>query len=430
MRQTSRYIINFALMLILSMTLSSVADDVPKDARLPLEELQLFAQVFEQIRSTYVEEIDDKTLIEHAIVGLLSQLDPHSTFLQKDTYQNLHEYTTGEFGGIGIEVSMEKGFVKIISPLDDTPASKAGIKPGDLILKLDQRAVQGMALEEAIKIMRGKKGSPVTLTIARENVQKPLTFTLIRAAIKTISVREKILHDDFGYIRIAQFQANTSKEFQKSIKTLQEKASPLKGLILDLRNNSGGLLPASVDVVDALLDEGLIVYTEGRALTSNSRFSAQAGDMLKGIPIVVLINGGTASASEIVAGALQDHRRGIIIGTQSFGKGSVQNVLPLNDGRGIKLTTARYFTPSGRSIQAEGIQPDILIERTERQPKTQQSSGIKEADLNGHLSQKSEPTDKKDTGSQAAEVINDNQIFEALTLLKGLSILSSAPNVN
>jgi len=430
MNRPARYLAHCALLLSLLSTPFLQADESPKDARLPLEELQLFAQVFEQIRAAYVEEIDDKTLIENAITGLLGELDPHSAFLKEDSYRDLQEHTSGEFGGIGIEVSMEDGFIKVISPIDDTPASRAGIESGDLIIKLDKHAVQGMNLEEALNMMRGEKGSPLTLTIARENSSSPLIITVIRDMIKTTSVRHKTLEEGFGYIRISQFQSKTGEEFRKSIQALQKENRPLKGLILDLRNNPGGLLPASVEVVDAMLDGGLIVYTEGRAPSANTRFSAQPGELLQDTPLVVLINAGSASASEIVAGAIQDHHRGVIMGTGSFGKGSVQNILPLSDGRAIKLTTARYFTPSGRSIQAEGIKPDILVERAEIKRASNSQAGIKEADLTGHLSQGATIKAATSNPKKQQEKIRDYQLIEALNLLKGLVILSKQPSIN
>lgn len=429
MKRLTRFLAHSGLLLSLLSTPLAIADSIPDEARLPLEELQLFAQVFEQIRAAYVEQVDDKTLIENAIVGLLGELDPHSAFLKEDSYKDLQEHTSGEFGGIGIEVGMEDGFIKVISPIDNTPASRAGIESGDLIIKLDNHAVQGMNLEEALKMMRGEKGTPLTLTIARENKTTPLIITVIRDIIKTASVRHKTLEAGFGYIRIAQFQANTGEEFRQSIHSLQREKSPLKGLVLDLRNNPGGLLPASVEVVDALLDGGLVVYTEGRAPAANTRFSAQAGELLKDTPLVILINAGSASASEIVAGAIQDHRRGVIMGTSSFGKGSVQNILPLSDGRAIKLTTARYFTPNGRSIQAEGIHPDIVVEQAEIHRQNRQLSGIKEADLSRHLSQGNTST-PAGSPKNAQETIKDYQLIEALNLLKGLAILSKPPPVN
>lgn len=398
------------------------AVDVETGARLPLEELQLFAQVFEQIRNAYVEEIDDKTLLEKAITGMLSELDPHSGFLQEESYEQLQEQTTGEFGGLGIEVGMQDGFVKVVSPIDGTPAQRAGVQPGDLIIKLDDEAVQGMSLEEAIVKMRGPKGSAIALTIAREGVDAPLVIKLVRDVIKVESVRSRTLENGFGYVRIAQFQVDTGTEFVKHLQKLKGDAPPLKGVVLDLRNNPGGLLPSSIDVADALLDQGLIVYTQGRIPSSNSRFSATPGDELAGVPLVVLINGGTASASEIVAGALQDQHRAVIMGSTSFGKGSVQNVLPLQDGRAIKLTTARYYTPGGRSIQAAGIEPDIRVARAEIRV-IEGLSGIKESDLSGHLSN-GNATEGDVAGDQDKTTdVTDNQLYEALNLLKGMVIL-------
>ncbi|MBV1930149.1 MAG: S41 family peptidase [Porticoccaceae bacterium] len=412
--------------LAIAVNASAAEPEKPEDpdpsARLPLAELQLFAQVFEQIRSSYVEEIDDKTLLENAIIGLLAELDPHSSFLKAESFDEMQQQTTGEFGGIGIEVSMEGGYVKVISPIDDTPASRAGIMPGDLIIKLNEHAVQGMSLEDAIGIMRGKKGTSLALTIAREDSEGPINITLIRDQIVVKSVRHRLLEPGFAYIRIAQFQAQTGSELNKSLKQLISENEPLKGLVLDLRNNPGGLLSASVEVADAFIDKGLIVYTEGRSPTSRQQFSATPGDMLNGTPLVVLINGGTASASEIVAGAIQDHRRGIVMGTDSFGKGSVQTVLPLEDGRAIKLTTARYFTPNGRSIQALSIIPDILVERAEIRT-IESNFEMREANLDKHLSSQTQPADKQSL-HQSEPVTTDNQLYEALNLLKGLHILS------
>ena len=395
-------------------------------ARLPLAELQLFAQVFEQIRNTYVEEIDDKVLLENAIVGLLAELDPHSAFLKAESFEEIQEQTSGEFGGIGIEVGMEDGFVKVISPIDDTPAAKAGILPGDFIVKLNDRAVRGMTLEEAINIMRGEKGSSLSLTISRKNTDQPLQFTLIRDTISIKSVRHKTLEPGYGYIRIAQFQAKTGEEFSGSVEALSRGDMPLKGLVLDLRNNPGGLLSASVEVADALLDGGLVVYTEGRTPSSRHRYFATKGAVLKDVPLVVLINSGSASASEIVAGAIQDHRRGVILGTDSFGKGSVQTVLPLDDGRAIKLTTARYYTPNGRSIQAVSIQPDIYVERAEIRTLADDFQ-MREANLEKHLGGNKPSDAARPPGGDP--ITSDNQLYEALNLLKGLNILSKSTKV-
>ena len=392
----------------------------PAEARLPLEELQLFAQIFDQVRSAYVEEIDDRELLEKAITGLLGELDPHSAFLQEDSYAELKEHTTGEFGGLGIEVGLERGYVRVISPIDDTPAARAGLRPGDLILKLDERSTQGMSLDEAVSRMRGAKGTSITLTIGREGVSEPLTLTIVRDIITVQSVRWETLEPGYGYVRIAQFQEQTGGEFRSALEELRDGEPGLKGLILDLRNNPGGLLPASVEVADTLLDGGLIVYTKGRIASANTKSMATAGEFLAGVPVVVLINEGTASAAEIVAGALQDRQRALIIGTRSFGKGSVQNVLPIGDGRAVKLTTARYFTPGGHSIQAEGIRPDIEVRRAEIH-ELEPGFTVKEADLSGHLSgagdQGAAPRREAEPATPA-----DNQLQEALNLLKALVI--------
>ncbi len=404
---------------------AALADEVgqaqPAEERLPLEELQLFAQIFDQVRSAYVEEIDDRELLEKAITGLLGELDPHSAFLQEDSYAELKEHTTGEFGGLGIEVGLERGYVRVISPIDDTPAASAGLRPGDLILKLGERSTQGMSLNEAVSRMRGPKGTAITLTIGREGVSEPLTLTIVRDIITVQSVRQKVVEPGYGYVRIAQFQEQTGDEFRRALEQLQGgETDELKGLILDLRNNPGGLLPASVEVADALLDGGLIVYTQGRIASANIRSMATAGELLAGVPVVVLINEGTASAAEIVAGALQDRQRALVIGTRSFGKGSVQNVLPIGDGRAVKLTTARYFTPSGHSIQAAGIRPDIEVRRAEIH-ELEPGFTVKEADLGGHLSSASDRGTAPQREAQSATPA-DNQIQEALNLLKALAI--------
>jgi carboxyl-terminal processing protease len=396
------------------------------DARLPLDELRSFADVFNHIRLSYVEEIDDKTLLENAIRGMLSGLDPHSTFLDAKSFDDLQVSTSGEFGGLGLEVGLENGFVKVISPIDGTPAEKAGIESGDLIIKLDGKPVKGMSLNDAVNLMRGKKGSDIELTIVRENVSQPFDLVLTRDIIKVVSVRNKTLEEGYGYIRIAQFQSKTGTEFRQALDQLQQKDGRLKGLVLDLRNNPGGILQASVEVADALLAEGLIVYTEGRISDSHSQFSASPDDLSNGSPVVVLINGGSASASEIVAGALQDHHRAVIMGTDSFGKGSVQTVVPLSEKHAIKLTTARYFTPNGRSIQAQGIVPDITVERAKIEV-IKGRERITEADLQGHLSSTDgDENGSKERGKKTREELfnSDNQLYEALNLLKGLHILS------
>lgn len=400
------------------------AQDSPAAAEgdLPLNELRTFVEVMERIRSAYVEPIDDKTLLENAIKGMLSNLDPHSAYLTADSFQELQESTSGEFGGLGIEVGMEDDRLGVISPIDDTPAFAAGIEAGDLILKIDGQLTKGMSLLQAVEKLRGKPGTDVTLTIGREH-QAPFDVKLKRAIIKTRSVRSLLLDDDYGLIRISQFQNNTGKEVGKALKQLEkENGKPLSGLVLDLRNNPGGVLQAAAEVADHFLDSGIIVYTEGRIPNSQMRFTAgpQLGLSSK-VPLVVLINGGSASASEIVAGALQDHKRAVVLGTNSFGKGSVQTILPLNDERGVKLTTALYFTPSGRSIQAQGIEPDILVERGKLSTSAPRAT-VKEADLARHLNN-TQTSENHDNKQQSELLQNDNQLSQALGLLKGLNVL-------
>ncbi len=402
------------------------------EGQLPLEDLRTFTKVYDHIRKGYVEEVTDRTLLEYAIKGMLSELDPHSAYLDATSFDDLQVNTTGEFGGLGIEVGMENGFVKVISPIDDTPASKAGVEAGDLIIKLGEKPVKGMSLNEAVKEMRGPKDSSIDVTIVREGVEQPFELTLTRDIIKVQSVRARMIDDGYGYLRIAQFQVSTGDDLIKAIRDLRKEDPELKGLILDLRNNPGGVLQASVEVADAFLDEGLIVYTEGRLQNADLRYKAKPGDETGGVPLVVLINDGSASASEIVAGALQDHRRAILMGTESFGKGSVQTVIPISEERAIKLTTALYFTPSGRSIQAQGINPDIVVERakiTALRPRNR----FTEADLSGHLNnvnggEESKAKDREESQRANGELLDqDNQIYEALNLLKGLSIFAQKP---
>ena len=388
---------------------------------LPLDELRTFAEVFNQIRTGYVEEIDDSTLLEFAIEGMLMGLDPHSMYLTQDAYQGLQDSTSGEFTGLGLEVGTENGYVKIIAPIDGSPAADAGLESGDIILKLDNVPVKGMSLNEAIDLMRGPKGSEIMLSIGRPGTSEPFDVTLMRNTIKVVSVRQRILAPGYGYIRIAQFQKGTGAAVQKSLDKLLSEGT-LKGLVLDLRNNPGGILRASVDVAGLFMDEGNVVYTEGRVNGSDAHYDAAPVDASGGVPIVVLINQGSASASEIVAGALQDHSRAVIMGTQSFGKGSVQTVLSMSDSRAIKLTTARYFTPNGRSIQAAGIVPDIIVERAtitayDNTPR------ISEANLSGHLSNANGIEQNKKGAVNQAVLTDDNQFYEALALLKGLNIL-------
>lgn len=395
---------------------------------LPLNDLRTFAEVLERIKTAYVEPIDDKTLFENAIKGMLSNLDPHSSYLEPDAFRDLQESTSGEFGGLGIEVGLEDGILQVIAPIDDSPASAAGLETQDLIIKINDQPTKGLSLMESVEKMRGKPGTSIRLTIVREG-RKPFDVTLKRAVIKNRSVKSQLLENDYGFLRISQFQVNTGDEVEKALARLKKenKGQPLKGLILDLRNNPGGVLQAAVEVTDHFLSSGLIVYTKGRLANAELRFSANAKNASEGVPLVVLINGGSASASEIVAGALQDHKRGIVMGTDSFGKGSVQTVLPLNNDRALKLTTALYYTPKGRSIQAQGIVPDILVERA-KLSQEDSSMGIKEADLVGHLGNGNGGPDKRsnaDKDKKPRLQDEDYQINQAINLLKGINVLSS-----
>ena len=436
---------------------------------LPLEELHTFTEVFAKIKSDYVEPVSDKTLLEYAIRGMLSGLDPHSSYLDSGAFQELQIGTSGEFGGLGLEVGMENGLVKVISPIDDTPASRGGVQAGDLIIRLDDVPLQGMELNDAVNMMRGKVGTDITLTLLRKGEEKPLQITLKRDVIKVKSVKSQTLEPGFGYVRISQFQAQTGANLVEAISKLkQDSGGSLKGLVLDLRNNPGGVLGAAVAVSDAFLDKGLIVYTEGRVRDSELKFNATPEDVLKGAPLVVLVNAGSASASEIVAGALQDQKRAIIMGEKTFGKGSVQTILPMQNDSALKLTTARYFTPSGRSIQAEGIVPDVSLANVKLAANDQITiNPLKEADLTRHLiNNKDKSKDGKDTrdiqikidinkndkkdeaiptvvpgGASSTTPVNgtpadkgkdaskepsidtDYQLHEALNLLKGLTII-------
>ncbi len=396
---------------------------------LPLNELRAFTEVFAKIKSDYVEEIGDKTLLESAIRGMLSGLDPHSAYLDPEAYQDLQEGTTGEFGGLGIEVGLEDGFVKVIAPIDDTPAQKAGIKAGDLIVRIDDTPVKDLSLNDAVKMMRGKPGTEIVLTIVREGQKNPLRIPITRAIIKVQSVKHRTLEPHLGYLRISHFQSHTGEDLDEAIAQLKKaNGGELKGLVLDLRNNPGGILGSAVAVADAFLEQGLIVYTKGRAPESELQFNARPPDLLKSAPLVVLVNGGSASASEIVAGALQDRKRAVIMGSKTFGKGSVQTILPMNNNAALKLTTALYYTPSGRSIQAEGIGPDIVLDKVKitSVEKTGLEEEIKEAHLSRHLANgeaktKNEAADlKKESASLAA---TDYELHEAINLLKGLVLL-------
>ncbi len=395
----------------------------PATDAIPLEEIRLFTEVFERIKNAYVEPVDDAKLLQDAIRGMLAGLDPHSTYLEPDAFSELQTHTSGEFGGLGVEVGMEDGFLRVVTPIDDTPAQRAGVKAGDLIVKLDEQPIQGLDLNEAVKLMRGAPGSEVVLTIVREGADKPLQITVVRDVIRVASVKQRVLSDGFGYLRITQFQVNTGNDLERALKTLKGQTE-LRGLVLDLRNNPGGVLRAAVEVSDAFLEQGLIVYTQGRLQNSELRYSATGTDISGGIPLVVLINQGSASASEIVAGALQDQERAIIMGVDSFGKGSVQTILPLGKDRALKLTTARYYTPGGRSIQAQGIEPDIYVGEADIKLR-ENGDFVKERDLSGHLENGTlETGGEVSNGNMLAET--DYQLYEALNLLKGLAIIKQA----
>ena len=397
--------------------------------------LNLFGDVFERVRSDYVEASTDQQMIEAAITGMLSALDPHSSYLNAKSFRDMQVNTRGEFGGLGIRVTMEGGYVKVISPIDDTPAFRAGIKPSDLISHLDGESVQGLTLNQAVDKMRGKVGKDIKLTILREGM-KPFDVTITRAVIKITSVRSKV-EEKVGYIRITSFNEQTEKGLKKEMAKIKEEiGSDLQGIVLDLRNNPGGLLDQAIAVADAFLDKGEIVSTRSRRPEDTQRFNAKPGDLSGQLPIVVLINGGSASASEIVAGALQDHRRAVILGTKSFGKGSVQTIMPLPGHGAMRLTTARYYTPSGRSIQAKGIEPDIKIEQARiesiESPKRRRESDFRNALDNGDKKGNDEKPDSKlqaedsKTGAEDEKPADkqDYQLSRALDLLRGLALLS------
>src|SRR5215471_12810516 len=388
------------------------------------KQLNLFGEVFEKVRSEFVDEVADDTLVESAINGMLTSLDPHSNYLNTKNFNDMKVQTRGEFGGLGIEVSMENGLVKVVSPIDDTPAARAGLKPGDLITHLDGDAVQGMSLPEAVEKMRGPVNSEIKLTIRREG-KEPFDVKLTRATIRIQSVRSHLEGDNIGYIRITTFNEQTDVGLNNAMKNLKQQAgNKLAGLVLDLRNNPGGLLDQAVAVSDAFLDKGEIVSTRGRRSEDAQRYNARPGDVASGLPVAVLINGGSASASEIVAGALQDHHRAILLGTKSFGKGSVQTIIPLPGHGAMRLTTARYYTPSGRSIQARGIDPDIVVEAAkietipEKADKAATASDLKKDD-SGDTGPEQSSVDPSIMGTAA-----DYQLARAVDMLRGISMFN------
>jgi carboxyl-terminal processing protease len=393
------------------------------------QQLDLFGDVFERVRADYVEKPDDKQLVESAINGMLSGLDPHSSYMDPKSFRDMQVQTRGEFGGLGIEVTMEDGLVKVVAPIDDTPAAKAGVMANDIITKLDDEAVQGLTLNQAVDKMRGPVNSKIKLTIMRKGADKPIDLTIVRDIIRVKSVRSHAEGDDVGYIRITQFNEQTTDGLKQAINDLNSQlgADKIKGYIVDLRNNPGGLLDQAISVSDTFLDKGEIVSTRGRNPEETQRFNARPGDMTKGKPVIVLINGGSASASEIVAGALQDHKRATLIGTRSFGKGSVQTIIPLGAGNGaLRLTTARYYTPSGRSIQAQGIKPDIEVTQDVPASLKGETDSEGEASLRGHLA----ATGAEKSGSQSyvpPDEKDDKAIHMALDLLRGTASNTAFP---
>ena len=434
---------------LVSLNFQAVAERAGRSA-LPIEELRAFTEVFGAIKTNYVEPVEDKKLITEAINGMLTGLDPHSAYLDAEAFKELQVGTQGQFGGLGIEVGMEDGFVKVISPIEDTPAFKAGIKPGDLIIKLDDTPVKGMSLNDAVKKMRGKPNTQITLTISRKGEGAPLVVTLTRAVIRVQSVKSKMIEPGYAWIRVSQFQEGTAESMVKHLEGLF-KQGQVKGLVLDLRNDPGGLLHGAVAISAAFLPpKSLVVSTDGRAEDAKKKFFANADDYarrgddvlknlpaaVKTVPMVVLVNGGSASASEIVAGALQDHKRAKVIGTQTFGKGSAQTIMPLGNNTAIKLTTARYFTPGGRSIQALGITPDIMVEDP-----SDTATRVREADLQRHLENslakgeppaRAKPVPSAPAGEQKPVEMgskDDFQLSQAIAFLKGEPVKSQSPTV-
>ena len=398
---------------------------------LPLEGLRVFSEVFGKIKSEYVDQVDDSTLLRGAIHGMVRELDPHSSFLEPEDLKDLRIATDGKFGGLGIEVTIEDGLIKVISPMDSTPAFHAGIQPGDLILMLDGMPVRGMSLKEAVDKMRGPPGSGVRLTISREGEPDPMEVTLVRAIIKAASVKAQLLQTGFGYARLSSFQSGSARSLRTKIAELKNKnGGSLEGFVLDLRNNSGGVLAGAVEVSDLFLSGGEIVSTRGRTELSAQSYTALPDDVIDGAPMVVLVNGGSASASEIVSGALQDHQRAIIMGTKTFGKGSVQTIIPMDNRGALKITTARYYTPLNRSIQAIGITPDIVTEQAEFIKAESNRPAVRESDLVHHLGNET-GNDGTDSPlfSKPGLIDNDNQLKEAFNLLKGMALIRKRTKV-
>jgi carboxyl-terminal processing protease len=402
------------------------------------ESLEAFTNILSIVKKNYVEDVETKNLVNGAINGMLSSLDPHSAYLTPELYKELQMDTQGRFGGLGIEITVKGGILTVVSPIEDTPAAKAGVKPGDQIFKIEDEFTKDMTLVDAVKKMRGPRGTKITISIKREGVPELINFILMRDTIRVQSVRNRTLEEGYGYIRLAQFQERSDRDLQRALEKMAGEKGGIKGLVLDLRNNPGGLLTQAVRIADLFLDSGMIVYTEGRIEAQKQKYFAQKDGSWMDFPVVVLVNGGSASASEIVAGALQDHKRAVVLGTKTFGKGSVQTILPLDDNSALRLTTARYFTPKGRSIQAMGIVPDIVVESAppqEAKADEKKRSGLREENLPGHLSNPQQTPNPQDPGDKEKEkqipssaptgdesIDNDAQLKRALDLLKSWDV--------
>ena len=424
-RALKRLLIGLAAAFCLGPLWVAHAGQAENAVQLPIEDLKIFAEIFGKIKSDYVEDIDDSQLLNNAIKGMLDGLDPHTVYLDPDSFREMNIDTHGEFGGLGLEVTMENGVIRIVAPIDDTPAHKAGLKSGDLIISMDGVQVKGLSLGESVSLMRGKPGSEIVLTIVRKDRPEPFEVTLKRAIIQLESVRAELLETGFGYVRVIQFQIGTATSLRQQLARLaREAGTALKGLVLDLRDNPGGVLDGAIQVSDTFLRDGLIVSTRGRAEDSEVTFSASPKDYLNDAPLVVLVNGGSASASEIVAGALQDHGRALILGTTTFGKGSVQTILPMLNGAALKLTTARYYTPNDRSIQATGITPDVVSQPAESsQTPDGDVSRLRESDLAGHLENELQNDNNATVDTKTDPLlVSDAQVREALNILKGMVI--------
>ena len=424
-RALKRLLIGLAAAFCLGPLWVAHAGQAENAVQLPIEDLKIFAEIFGKIKSDYVEDIDDSQLLNDAIKGMLDGLDPHTVYLDPESFREMNIDTHGEFGGLGLEVTMENGVIRIVAPIDDTPAHKAGLKSGDLIISMDGVQVKGLSLGESVSLMRGKPGSEIVLTIVRKDRPEPFEVTLKRAIIQLESVRAELLETGIGYVRVIQFQIGTATSLRQQLARLaREAGTALKGLVLDLRDNPGGVLDGAIQVSDTFLRDGLIVSTRGRAENSEVTFSASPKDYLNDAPLVVLVNGGSASASEIVAGALQDHGRALILGTTTFGKGSVQTILPMLNGAALKLTTARYYTPNDRSIQATGITPDVVSQPAESsQTPDGDASRLRESDLAGHLENELEKDQNATVDPKTDRLLfSDLQVREALNILKGMVI--------